>query len=250
MSEHIVYRKDGAVASLRFNRPEKKNAITQAMYATLAEALADAAADADVRAVGLFGGDVFTAGNDIGDFLAAGSLGVDRLDDLAVAKFLRTLAAFPKPIVAGVKGAAIGIGTTMLMHCDAVVAGASARFAMPFTKLALVPEGASSVLFPLIAGRMRASWYLLSGEQFDAATASELGLVTKRCDDADVDGAVAMMCGVLAELPPNALATAKRLLKAPFAPLVDAAFAAEFESFAAALRSSEAREAFMAFMQR
>ncbi|MDE2481405.1 MAG: enoyl-CoA hydratase/isomerase family protein [bacterium] len=249
MSDHIVYSKEGALASLRFNRPEKKNAITMAMYAALAAGLRDAQDDPDVRALGIFGGEAFTAGNDIAGFIAAASLG-GAIEDLPVVAFLRGLAAFPKPVIAGVKGVAIGIGTTLLMHCDAVVAGESARFAMPFTKLALVPEGASSVLFPLIAGRMRASWYILSGEQFDAVTARELGLVTKVCADADVDGAVAMMCGALAELPPKALAASKRLLKAPFAQLVDAAFAAEFEAFGTALRSSEAAEAFMKFMQR
>ncbi len=250
MSEHIVYSKDGAVASLRFNRAEKKNAITATMYEALAAGLADAAASSEVRVLAILGGEVFTAGNDIADFVSAATMAGGKVEDLAVVTFLRQLAAFPKPIVAGVKGVAIGIGTTLLMHCDAVVAGHSARFALPFTKLALVPEAASSLLFPLIAGRMRASWYLLSGEQFDAATAYELGLLTKTCDDADVDGAVALMCGTLAQLPAHALATTKRLLKAPFAHLVDAAFAAEFEAFGAALRSSEAAEAFMAFMRR
>jgi enoyl-CoA hydratase/carnithine racemase len=248
MSENIIYSKDGAVASIRFNRPEKKNAITVAMYQSLVDALDDAARDDAVRAVGLFGGDTFTAGNDLGDFLAAGA-GTDH-SELPVIKLLRALIAFPKPLLAGVKGAAIGIGTTMLMHCDAVVAGKSARFALPFVRLGLVPEAASSVLFPLIAGRMRASWLMLSGEQFGADDAHAMGLVTRVTDDGDVDGAVAMMCGALAELPPKALANTKRLLKARFADLVDRALSEELSAFAAALQSDEARAAFTKFLAR
>jgi enoyl-CoA hydratase/carnithine racemase len=246
MSEQIVYRKEGAVASIRFNRPEKKNAITGAMYGALVDALNDAASDPNIRAVGIFGGDVFTAGNDIADFMAAGAFS----EELPVVQLLRALVAFPKPLLAGVKGMAIGIGTTLLMHCDAVVAGRSARFALPFTKLGLVPEAASSVLFPLIAGRMRASWLMLSGEQFGADEAKELGLLTRVTDDADVDGAVAMMCGILAELPPNAMVTTKRLLKARFSEMVEHAMDEELVAFVAALQSDEARAAFMKFMAR
>ena len=248
MSEQIIYSKDGAVASIRFNRPEKKNAITVAMYQLLVDALDDAARDEAVRAVGIFGGDAFTAGNDLGDFLAAGGAATD--GELPVIKLLRALVAFPKPLLAGVKGPAIGIGTTLLMHCDAVVAGRSARFAVPFVRLGLVPEAASSVLFPLIAGRMRASWLMLSGEQFGADEAKEMGLVNRVTDDVDVDGAVAMMCGALAELPPKALANTKRLLKARFADLVDRAMSEELTTFATALQSDEARAAFMKFLAR
>ena len=246
MSDNIIYSKDGAVASIRFNRPQKKNAITGAMYQAMADALEDAAASPEVRALGIFGGDVFTAGNDIADFLSAG--GFDETHP--VLRFLYAIRDFQKPVIAGVKGPAIGIGTTLLMHCDAVVAGTSARFSLPFTKLGIVPEAGSSVLLPLIAGRMRASWYLLSGEQFDAHHASDMGLVTRVTEDGDVDGAVAMMCGELAELPPNAVATTKRLMKAPFADLVAKAMDEETKLFAAALTSDEARAAFMKFLQR
>jgi len=248
MSEHIVYSKDGAVASIRFNRPEKKNAITSAMYSALVESLDDAAADAQIRAVGLFGtDDTFTAGNDIGDFIAAGA-GVD--GDLPVLAYLRALVAFRKPLIAGVKGIAIGIGTTMLMHCDAVVAGRSARFAVPFTKLGLVPEAGASVLFPLIAGRTRASWLMLSGEQFGAEEAKEVGLINRVTDDGDVDAAVAMMCGALAELPPNSVMTTKKLMKARTADVVDQAMKNETAAFIEALKGDEARAAFMKFMSR
>jgi enoyl-CoA hydratase/carnithine racemase len=246
MTEDILYTKDGALASLRFNRPAKKNAITVAMYAGMVEALDDAAADSSVRALGLFGGDDFTAGNDIGDFIAAGGFS----EDMPVIAFLRAIERFPKPIVAGVKGVAIGIGTTMLMHCDAVVAGRGARFALPFTKLGLVPEAGSSVLLPLIAGRMRASWLLLSGEQFGAEDACDMGFVSRVADEADVDSAVAIMCGTLAELPPNAVATTKRLLKARFGDMVERAMEEEVQAFGAALQSDEARTALLKFMSR
>ncbi len=241
----VVYSDDGAVASIRFNRPEKKNAITLAMYAAMASALEDADRNDDIRVVGLFGGDVFTAGNDIGDFLAGGEFGSA---DHPALRFLRAIREFRKPIVAGVKGAAIGIGTTLLMHCDAVVAGKSARFSMPFTKLGIVPEGGASALFALIAGRMRASWYLLSGEQFGAQQAFEMGFVTRVTDDDDVDAAVAMMCGELAELPKNSVMTTKRLLKARFTDIVVAAMNDEAHDFAAALQSDEARASFMKFL--
>ena len=246
MPDAIVYAKDGAVATIRLDRPEKKNALTVAMYAAMVDALADASSDDRVRALAIAGGETFTAGNDIGDFVAAGGVG----EDLPVVKFLTALAAFPKPIVAGVRGAAVGVGTTLLMHCDAVVAGRSARFSLPFTKLGLVPEAASSVLFALIAGRTRASWYLLSGEPFGADAACDMGLVTRVTDDADVDSAVALMCGTLAELPPNAVANTKRLLRARTADVVSAAMRDEFQAFEAALRSDEARAAFMAFLKR
>ena len=246
MSEEIDYLKSGAVASIRFNRAQKKNAITVAMYSALAQALRDAAADPEVRVVGLFGGSDFTAGNDIGDFVAAGGFS----EDMPVLQFLAALRDFPKPIVAAVKGVAIGVGTTMLMHCDAVVAGASARFSLPFTKLGLVPEAGASALFQLIAGRMRASWLLLSGEQFGADDARDMGLVTRVTEDADVDGAAELMCGTLAELPPNSIAATKRLLKTPFAGLVEGAMSEEIQAFAAALQSDEARTILMRFLTR
>jgi enoyl-CoA hydratase/carnithine racemase len=246
MTEQVIYSSDGAIASVRLNRPEKKNAITLAMYDAMASALEQADANDEIRAVGLFGGDAFTAGNDIADFISGGAFN----DDHPALRFLRVIRDFRKPIIAGVKGVAIGIGTTLLMHCDAVVAGTSARFSMPFTKLGVVPEAGASALFPLIAGRMRASWYLLSGEQFGAAQAQDMGLVTRVTEDEDVDGAVAIMCGELAELPKNSVMTTKRLLKARFADIVAAAMDDEARNFAAALQSDEARAAFMKFLSR
>lgn len=246
MTEHIIYSKDGAIASIRLNRPEKKNAITVAMYGAMAEALDDAGANDDIRSVGIFGGDAFTAGNDIGDFVAGGRFDAGH----PVVKFLYALRDFRKPLIAGVRGAAIGIGTTMLLHCDAVVAGSSARFSMPFTRLGLVPEGGASALLPLVAGRMLASWYLLSGEQFGAEQALNMGLATRVVQDEDVDAAVAVMCGELAQLPPKSIATTKKLLRAPVAELTKSAMEAEMLAFAKALQSEEARAAFVKFLNR
>lgn len=232
---------------MRFDRAEKKNAITVAMYDAMVSGLEDAANDDAIRVVSVIGADsIFTAGNDIGDFLSAGALN----EQHPTVRFLYTIRDFPKPIIAGVRGAAIGIGTTLLMHCDAVVAGESSKFSLPFTKLALVPEAASSVLFPLIAGRMRASWYILSGESFGAAAAKEMGLASHVVADDEVEATLQAMCAHVADLPPNSVMNTKRLLKAQFKNLVDAAMRDELVAFAAALQSEEARAAFMKFMSR
>ena len=246
MNEQIVFSRDGAVATIRLNRPEKKNALTAAMYTALSQAIADAGRDDDVCAIALLGGADFTAGNDIADFVASGGMG----DDPPPVRFLRVLGDCPKPIVAGVRGAAIGIGATMLMHCDAVVLGTSVRMAMPFTKLGLVPEGGSSVLLPLIAGRLRAWWLLLSSETFGAEEAMRLGLATRICQDEQTDATTLAMCEQLAKLPPKAMASAKRLLKEPFAELVRTTMDEEFRAFADALGGEEARAALMSFLQR
>lgn len=246
MSEHLRYTKDGTTAWLRFNRPEKKNALTTAMYDGLVRGLEDAASDDEIRSIAIVGGADFTAGNDIGDFLSAGALS----EELPVIRFLRVLRDFPKPVLAGVKGAAIGIGTTILLHCDAIVLGRSAHLALPFTKLGLVPEAASSVLLPLAIGRMRASWLLLSGEAFGAEDAREMGLATRVADDADVDETVATMCASFAQLPPRAVMTTKRLLRERFADVVEHAMRDEFQAFETALHGEEARAAFARFLQR
>jgi enoyl-CoA hydratase/carnithine racemase len=243
----VRYEKNGAIATIRFDRVEKKNAITLAMYDAMVSGLEDAEKDESIRVVAVVGGDsIFTAGNDIGDFISAGAPN----EKHPAVKFLYAVKDFPKPIIAGVRGAAIGIGTTLLMHCDAVVAGASSKFSMPFTKLALVPEAASSVLFPLIAGRMRASWYILSGESFGATAAKEMGLASHVVTDDEVEATLHAMCQHVADLPPNSVMNTKRLLKARFKNLVDAAMHEELVAFGAALQSDEARAAFMKFMTR
>ena len=157
---------EGGVLTLRLNRPEKKNALSREMYAALTDGLASAAADDAARAVLLAGGEDFTAGNDIADFAADGAAGDGGPQRTGAAlDFLEVLVGFPKPVVAAVRGVAIGIGTTLLLHCDASVAARNARLQMPFTRLGLVPEAGSSLLLAARIGQARASWMLMGGEE-------------------------------------------------------------------------------------
>ncbi|NNM93766.1 MAG: enoyl-CoA hydratase [Candidatus Eremiobacteraeota bacterium] len=235
------------VMTIRFDRQEKKNAMTAAMYAAAADALERAAEDSEVRALLFLGREDFSAGNDIADFLAAGAMQA-KIEDLPVVRFLQRLVACEKPVVAGVNGVAIGIGTTLLLHCDGVVAGASARFALPFVPLGLVPEAGSSMLLPLVVGRNRASWLLLSGERFSAEEARAMGLLAEVVPDAEVESRARAMAAQLAALPPNAIRTTKRLIRGADSSALAAAMGAEFAAFGEAMRSEEARAAFMRFL--
>ena len=172
--DHILTEKRDGILRIEFNRPEKKNAITVAMYQAMAEALADGARDAAIRVV-LFHGkpDAYTAGNDLQDFLAD----PPKAKTAPSFRFLRAISSFPKPIVAAVSGLAVGIGTTMLLHCDLVYAAPGTRFSLPFVNLALCPEAASSFLLPRLAGYQRAAELLFFGEPFPVETAKEIGLV-------------------------------------------------------------------------
>ena len=170
------------VLLIRFNRPEKMNAITRDMYADLARLLNDANGDFGIRAVVLSSvGDHFTAGNDIMDFMS----NPPTSEDSTVAAFLGSLLNFTKPLIAAVKGHAVGVGTTMLLHCDVVVASESAKFSMPFTSLGLVPEAGSSMLFPELVGYQRAAKIFLTGEEFSPAYAREIGLIAEVVSDAE-----------------------------------------------------------------
>lgn len=240
----------GAVTQLRFNRPDKKNAITRAMYETLAEALDRAAADDKVRVVTILGGpDAFSAGNDIGDFLGAPPLDIDQ----PVFRSLRSIARFPKPLVAGVAGMAVGVGTTLLLHCDLVVASPNAAFSLPFVDLALVPEAASSLLLPRLIGHQRSARHLILGDPIDCETALAYGLVTEivaQGDGADaLERRVAEIALRISAKPPEAVRMTKALLKAEDES-VDARIAREAHAFAARLASLEAREAFQAFVEK
>ncbi len=243
-----VETKDG-VMTIRFDRQEKKNAMTAAMYAAAADAVDRAAGDDEVRALLFLGREDFSAGNDIADFLAAGAMQA-AIEDLPVVRFLRRLVACEKPVIAGVNGVAVGIGTTLLLHCDGVVAGASARFALPFVPLGLVPEAGSSMLLPLTIGRNRASWLLLSGERFGADEAHAMGLLSEVVPDGELEGRARAMAAHLAALPPNAMRTTKRLIRGVDAGALAAAMEAEFAAFGEAMRSEEARSAFMRFLSR
>lgn len=249
MSEHITSATahDGAVAVLRFARPAKRNAITVAMYEALTAALHAAIADEAVRAVVFLGADgVFTAGNDLKDFMANPPTG----EDSAVFRLLQALVDCPKPLVAGVDGPAVGIGTTMLLHCDLVVASDRARFQMPFVKLGLVPEGASSVLLPGRVGMQRASEWLLLGEPFSAQEAHAAGLVNAVVAPAEVDARAMAYAAALADRPPEAVRLAKALLRDPQRAQVHEALAREGAVFIERLQAPEAHAAFMTFFAR
>lgn len=241
--------RDG-VLRLTWNRPEKKNALTGAMYAAYADALDQAAGDPAVRAVVVSGaGGAFTAGNDLQDFATWGASG--NVEDLPVIRAIRRTLAFPKPLIAAVRGPAVGFGTTLLMHCDAVVAGESAAFAMPFTRLGLVPEFGSTYVLPLLAGRVRAAHHLLLGEPFGRDEAVAMGLVSLAAPDAEVEERALALGAKLAALPPATLRTVKRLIDGPDQrAALEKAIAAEIEAFMAGLKSPEHAEAVRAFMEK
>jgi len=242
---------EGGVLTLRLNRPEKKNALSREMYGALSDGLHSAAADDAARAVLLAGGDDFTAGNDIADFAADGGTGGDGPGRTSVAlDFLEVLIRFPKPVVAAVRGVAIGIGTTMLLHCDAAVAARTARLQMPFTRLGIVPEAGSSLLLAMRIGQARASWMLMSGEAVDGEAAAREGLVTRAVEDAEVEDTASAMAAQLAALPPGAVADTKRLLRAPYAAALAEAMERERAAISERLRSAEARAIFDAFLNR
>ncbi len=244
MSE-ILTTQTGSILTLSFNRPAKMNALTRSMYAGLAKGLKDAAGDFSIRAVVLTSeGDHFTAGNDIVDFMDNPPTN----ESSDVATFLGSLLDFPKPLIAAVKGNAVGVGTTMLLHCDVVVAAPTAKFSMPFASLGLVPEAGSSFLFPQLVGYQRAAKIFFTGESFDADQALEMGLIAEI--DSDAVAAATRIAQHIAEQPPQAIINTKALLKARNHEAVSAVMKAEFEIFSMALQSDEAMEAFMKFMSK
>ena len=244
MSE-ITSTRIGQTQVIRFNRPEKMNAITRDMYAGLTSALNDAAGDFGVRTVVITSeGDHFTAGNDIKDFMA--NPPTEESSD--VAQFLASLLEFPKPLIAAVKGNAVGVGTTMLLHCDIVIASPNTSFSMPFTSLGLVPEAGSTKLFPELVGYQRAARIFMTGDPFTADEAKEMGLVeTITSDPEKVAMEIAEQIG---QQPPQAIINTKALMKAGKHDAVAAVMKAEFQIFALALQSEEAADAFMKFMSK
>jgi len=236
-----------AIARIQIARPERKNAITADMYAALAEALKAAEADASVRVILLHGQpDLFSAGNDLEDFLRT----PPEQADAPVFRFMAALSGAAKPVVAAVNGAAVGIGTTLLLHCDLTYCADDSRFSLPFANLGLCPEFGSSLLLPLAAGYHRAAEKLLLGDPASAEEALELGLVNRILPPGDVLPHAKRQCARLALLPPTALRETKRLLKAGWREATERAIAEESAAFARLLRSAEAREAFSAFLER
>jgi len=246
MSDILVHAEDG-ITTLTINRLARKNSLTAAMYASLADALEQARADASVRVVVLQGDEsVFSAGNDLGDFLHQPPAG----EDAPVFRFLHGIASFPKPLVAAVCGPAVGIGTTMLLHCDLVYAGDNAAFSMPFVNLGLCAEGASSLLVPQMFGYHRAAEALLLGEAFYAEAALEVGLVNKVLPPSETKAYAAQVARKLAAKPLSSLVETKRLMKKGQQAQVLQAIAEEGAVFGRMLREPAAKEAFAAFMEK
>lgn len=235
---HVVTRRDGAILRLQLNRPEKKNALTQDMYQALLDGLNEAEADESIHAVVFSGaGDTFCAGNDLGDFLRHGEL----TPQAPVFQLLKRLPQLTVPLVASVQGMAIGIGTTLLLHCDLIYAAEDAVFALPFVDLALVPEAGSSLLLPQTVGYPKAAELLLLGEPFGAAKAQQMGLLNDVVANADLDKRVEAVLQALANKPPQALRHSKQLLKAP-QETTGARIERELEVFMKALASDEAQK--------
>lgn len=244
MSGRIETSRSGGIEIIRIVRPEKRNALTQAMYRGLSDALEAGERDPDVRVRVLFGTDgVFTAGNDIGDFLAAATGGAPG----EVLRFIRLLPTLGKPLIAGVDGHAVGIGATLLMHCDLVYAAPGASLATPFLDLGLVPEAASSLLMPAVMGYARAFELLVLGEVFSAERAREAGIVNGIVAAADLEAHVLSVAARLAAKPPAALALAKGLLRRDVTAVLQRT-EEEARIFTKCLSSPEAREAFSAFL--
>ena len=243
----IVTEHSGSILRIQFNRPTKKNAMTSAMYITMADLLNAAAKDDRVRAVLWHGaGDSFCAGNDIEDFLK-NPMGPD---DSPQSRLIDALINFDKPIVAAVHGFAIGGGTTMLTHCDFVYAGETAKFQMPFINLALVPEFGTSYSIPARIGYLRAAELIQLGQSFDAHRAEELRLVTRVVPDQTVLAIATETAQKLTEKPASALQACKRLMRQSVRPQLEQAAKLENQEYAARLRSADAKEAFTAFVEK
>jgi enoyl-CoA hydratase/carnithine racemase len=244
-SEFISVQTADGICSIGFARPEKKNAITAAMYQSLADALTSGASSSEVRVFLIHGSpECFTAGNDLLDFMMKPPSG----PDAPVFQFLQAISTASKPIVAAVAGTCVGVGTTLLMHCDLVYAADNAKFSMPFAKLGLCPEAASSFLLPAISGYHRAAEALLLGDVFSAEEGREMGLVNRVLAPEQVLEFATAQASKLAQLPASSIRTTKQLLKSGQATVIAQRMQEEGIHFQAMLKSPEAKEAFSAFM--
>jgi enoyl-CoA hydratase/carnithine racemase len=245
--DDIVTEQAGSILRVQLNRPTKRNAMTSAMYVALAGIFTKAANDDNTRVVLWHGaGESFCAGNDIEDFLK----NPPGPGESPQAALMKALVNFDKPLVAAVRGAAVGGGTTMLTHCDFIYAAENAKFQMPFINLALVPEFGSSWSVPARIGHLRAAELILLGAPFDAGRAAELGLVTEVISDVDVLARANETARKLAAKPAAALQASKRLMKQPFREQIKAAMKAENEEFSVQVRSEDAKEALTAFLEK
>ena len=248
MTDHIKTELNDGVLTVTLARADKKNAITQAMYAALSEATERARTDDAVRVLMFRGeGDSFSAGNDIGDFIALGSQ-AGQPTDMPVFRFLKALADLDKPVVAAVRGRAVGIGLTLLLHCDMVVVAEDALLSAPFINLALAPEAASSMLLPAVLGHQRAFEIFALGEPIDGRTAVAWGLANRAVAADQVEAVAAELAGKLAARAPNSIRKTKRLMRD--AERLWELMQREGEAFGSQMKSPEAMEAFMAFTQK
>lgn len=246
MSKHIKVTQDGAVLCITIDRPDKKNALTGAMYEAMIEAFESAESDDSIGVIFICGSEGnFTAGGDINDFL----MRAQSSGEFPALKFIRKLAVCDTPIVAAVEGNAVGIGTTMLFHCDLVYAATDTRFQMPFINLALVPEAASSLLVPANIGMRKASEYLLLAEAFGPQEAAAMGMINAMVADGSVREHALEKARQLAQKPRNAVRTARKLMRGDRKDVM-ARLEAEAKAFEAALRSDETRAIFEAFLAR
>ena len=243
---NILVTTEQGIMLISFNRPDKKNAITSLMYKMMTDALEQAAMDEDIRVVLFAGeGDCFTAGNDIKDFLEFEG----KFEDTTVAKFIRKLSTFKKPMVAAVHGIAIGIGSTLLLHCDIVVAAKECTFSMPFVKLGICPEAASSLLLPNLSGYHQAAEILMLGESFNTEKAEQIGLINRAVETREVRLQGMALCQKLASLPKTALTYTKQLLKSP-ANTTEQRVEQEIEKLSELLSTDEAKAIFEAFLNK
>ncbi|HYR25579.1 MAG TPA: enoyl-CoA hydratase [Aquabacterium sp.] len=251
MTDSILAHREGGILTLTFNRLDKKNAITRAMYTAMAEALEAAAIDDAIR-VAVIQGDVscFTAGNDLADFLSNPPDMTPGAEPAPVHRYLNILREFPKPLLAAVAGPAVGIGTTLLMHCDMVYAGDNAAFSMPFVNLGLCPEAGSSLLLPALVGYPRAAEKLMLGEAFYAEEALEMGLVNRILPPHEVNAYTQAQAAKLAAKPAASLRATKALMKQGQRGALAAVMHEELQHFAALLKGPAAREAISAVMEK
>lgn len=247
MSEHVRVEKHGELLSITLARPERRNAITVAMYSALAQAVESAAGDDSIRVITFAGeGQDFAAGNDLADFLNALPLDTS---EIPVWRFLRALAGCEIPLVAAVQGNCVGIGTTMLLHCDLVIAEEGARFSLPFVDLGLVPEAASSLILPRLAGRRRAARYLLLGEAFGVEEALEIGVVSHAAAPGELSQKLETVTAALLAKPAGALRETQRLLRHGARDEILERMQLEGQVFAKRLESPEAKAALTAFFE-
>jgi enoyl-CoA hydratase/carnithine racemase len=242
MNDQILVSRADGVCEVQLNRPDKRNALTLAMYGAITDALNEARADDSIRVVLISGaGSSFTAGNDLNDFISQG----DYNESNNAVRFLDTLRGFRKVLIAAVHGQTVGIGVTALLHCDLVVAARSTQMSMPFVKLGLVPEAGSSLLLPRLVGHQRAAELLFLGRTFDAAEAQQMGLVNRVTEDASLVDEARKLARSIAQQPAGALLAAKRLLRSETG--LGARMQEELEAFRAQVGSEEFKAAVQAF---